>query len=240
MSDVENTDVAVDETAEAVIEPEATANVQEEQKVETPKEDPQDRNWKETRAQLKEQQKLIRELKDQLQPRQQEAQGDPYAELAHLAQDDVLTVAQATKLAERQAKRIVEDAMKKRNVSEVEERMRLKYSDFDQVLSPENIEYLTTNEPALVSAIQSNTDPFQQAEAAYRIAKKFCPKESVEALENVKKIEENRKKPLSSAAVNKTSSALDQAHSYANDRILTDEGKKYYRDQMLAARKQPR
>lgn len=241
MSDAENQDVAVEEAVEAVVEPEAENSVQEEAKVEPPKEDSQEKNWRETRATLKEQQREIRGLKERLEQREAPREAprkeeDDYSEISRLSKDDLLTVSQAEKLAGFQARKMIDEALRKKDASQVEERLRLKYTDFDEVLSEDNVEYLIKNEPTLVKSIQNNPDPFVQAEAAYRLAKKFCPGDTMEAKINEKKIEENQKKPLSSNAVKK-SGALDQAHMYTNDRVLNPDGRSHYFQQMKEAQR---
>jgi hypothetical protein len=239
MSEAENTDVAVEETAQAVVEPEAEANVQEQAKEESPKADPQKANWEETRAVLKEMQRTNRELKEQLAKQQApkpSPEPDVYSELG-ISKDDLSTGEHVGKIY-KEIKEL-KKALQQQKSEETEERLRLKYPDFDAVLSTENVEYLLKNEPTLVKSIQNNPDPYVQAEAAYRLAKKFCPGEDVEAKENARKIEENQKKPMAASSVKK-SGALDQAHMYTNDRVLSKEGREFYYKQMQEARKQAR
>ena len=238
MSEAENPDVAVDETAQAVVEPEAETNVQEVAK-EQPQVDQQKANWEETRAVLKEMQRSNRELKEQLAKQQapkSSPEPDIYSELG-LSKDDLSTGEHVGKIY-KEIKEL-KKALQLQKSEETEERLRIKYPDFDAVLSTENVEYLLKNEPTLVKSIQNSPDPYIQAEAAYRLAKKFCPGEEVEAKENARKIEENQKKPMSSSAVKK-SGALDQAHMYATDKVLSKEGRDFYYKQMQEARKQAR
>ena len=236
MTNAENP-VVEEEVCQAVDEPQAEEIVQ--QKAEPPKEDPNQVNWRETRQTLKEQKRMIQELQDRLSAQtaiKAPVQEDEYADLRGLAKDDLLTMHQAERLAEMKARKIVQEALSKKDPAEVEERMRMKYSDFDEVLTEENVEHLMKTEPTLVKSIRSISDPVQQAEAAYRLAKRLCPQKNAEAEENMKKIDENQKKPLSSSAVKK-SSALDQAHSYTRDRVLTKEGRDHYYQEMQEARK---
>lgn len=199
--------------------------------------DAAEKNWRETRQALREQQTLIKELKSQIEMRKESPeQEDPLASLSH---DDVLTRAQAERLAEIKARQIVEETMKKQHNDTAEERIRLRYPDFDDVLTDQNIEYLRKTKPSLVRSVLTNSDAYSQAEAAYELAKAFCPQND-EARENMKKIEENKQKPISSNAVKKTSSALDNAHAYTNDRVLGKEGRDHYYKQMQESKKLPR
>ena len=197
-----------------------------------------ERNWRETRHALKEQQQLIRELKSQLDTKSVPPQKELDI-LSSLAQDDVLTRAQAERLAELKARQIVEETLNKRHNDTAEDRIKAKYPDFDDVLTEQNIEFLRKNKPGLVRSVLANPDPYFQAESAYELIKAFCPQND-ESRENMKKIEENQKKPLSSNAVKKSSSALDQAHAYTQDRVLDQKGRDYYYQQMQQAKKMSR
>lgn len=237
MTEAENHDVE-DESSTAAVEPEAEENVQAES---PPKESPEAINWKETRLALKEQQRLIKDLKAQLDHRQQAPAPikEEIDDLSSLAKDDLLTRGQAERLAELKARQIIEETFKKQHADTAEDRIKLKYPDFDDVMSEQNIEYLRKNKPSLVRSVLSNPDPYAQAEAAYELAMAFCP-QSDEAKENMKKIAENQAKPISSNSVKKSASALDQAQGYAKDKVLTKEGRSFYYEQMQEARKQAR
>lgn len=237
MPEAENQDVAA-EAVEAVVEPEAEAAP--EKAPEPPKDDAQARNWAEMRATLKEQQREIKELRAQRERVEQPKQAEPdiYAELG-ISKDDLSTGEHLGKLY-RELKSLKKELQTKEAATS-DERLRMKYPDFDQVLSEENVQYLLKNEPTLVESVKSNPDPYKQAEAAYRLAKRFCPEpgENEEAKENMKKIAENQAKPMSSSAVKK-SSALDQAHQYTSDKTLTKEGREHYYKLLQEGRRQPR
>lgn len=236
MTEAENTgveDQVID--SQAVAEPEAEADVQ--AKAESQKEDVNASNWRETRQLLKEQQRMIRELQAQQQPPRQESEPDIYREMG-ISEEDLATGKHVAGLMKEINS--LKKALNKNEPQDVEEKMRLRYSDFDEVLSQDNIEYLLKTEPKLVNSIRSIKDPTLQAETAYLWTKKLMPKEDAEAQENKRKIEENRKKPLSSSIVAKAAPALDQAHSYTQDKVLTKEGRDFYYSQMQTARKQAR
>lgn len=197
-----------------------------------------ERNWRETRQALKDQERVIRELKNQLEQKSMPTQKEIDV-LSTLAHDDLLTRAQAERLAELKARQIVEETIQKQHASTAEERIRMKYPDFDEVLSEQNIEFLRQHKPSLVRSVLANSDPYAQAEAAYELAKSFCTQND-ESRENMKKLEENKQKPLSSNAVKKPSSALDNAHAYTTDKVLTKEGRDHYYQQMQQAKKMGR
>ena len=228
---------------EVVEQEQAVDTPEQEQPQETPlqakqreNQEASERNWRETRQALKAQEQVIRELKSQLDQRNTPEQKELDI-LSTLSQDDLLTRAQAERLAELKARQIVEETMKKQHASTAEERIRMKYPDFDDVLTDENIQFLRENKPSLVRSVLANSDPYAQAEAAYELAKSFCPQNNSESRENMKKLEENKAKPLSSNAVKKPSSALDNAHAYTQDKQLTKEGRDYYYQQMQQAKK---
>ena len=228
----------MDEETQVIEQPQETETTPEQPPIEakTAQSEAAEKNWRETRQALREQQQLIKELKSQLESRRESPkEEDP---LASLAQDDVLTRSQAERLAEIKARQIVEETMKKQHNDTAEERIRQRYPDFDDVLTNQNIEYLRKNRPNLVKSVLANSDPYAQAEAAYELAKAFCPQND-ESRENMKKIEENKQKPISSNAVKK-SSALDNAHAYTSDRVLGKEGRDFYYKQMQESKKLPR
>lgn len=249
MTEAEMELVPTDEN-QADIGPEAEESVQTDQvdtevraSTQSNQEDSSSKNWRETRQALKEQQRMIRELKEQLTHRQPPPEvKHEIDELSNLAKDDLLTRSQAERLAELKARQIIEETLSRREAATSEERIRLKYPDFDEILTESNIEYLRKNKPSLVRSVLSNPDPYAQAEAAYELAKVFCPENQEDRVqkENMKKIAENQAKPVSSNAVKKSSSALDQAHAYTSDRVLSGEGRDHYYKQMLQAKKQAR
>lgn len=190
-------------------------------------------NWAEMRRQMREKDQQIEELRRQFEsisnrkPTQEEED-----ELATLAEDDILTVAQAKKLAQKLARNVAEDVIKKREAATVEERVQLKFPDYAEIVSKENIELLKQTEPELAQSLYYMPDPYQQAVAAYKLLKKIAAKnETGNSLER-KKAMENSKKPVSVNAVTKQS-AIGDAHLFENG--LSKEAKARYWKEMQDA-----
>lgn len=165
-------------------------------------------NWSEMRRQMREKDQQIEELREQFSKTEKD-------DLANLAEDDILTVGQARKLAREMAKKVAEEALKKRDAETVEERMQLKYPDYSQIVSRENIELLKQTEPELAQSLYHMPDPYSQAVAAYKLIKRVTGKgEEGPSLEK-RKAMENSQKPLSVNAVTKNS-AIGNAHLFEN------------------------
>lgn len=111
----------------------------------------------------------------------------------------------------------------------IPDRMRLKYSDFDDVLSSENIKEFEKSEPMLAAGCANSPNPY---EASYRAIKKLIlsSKKEKEAIEKEKKIASNneREGDLNSSVTKGPSKMVGNYRKY--DR------KELYRE-MLAAKK---
>lgn len=191
-------------------------------------------NWGEMRRQMREKDQQIDELRNQFSqisnraPSQEEDD-----ELARLAEDDILTVAQAKKLATKMAKNVAEEVLRTREMSQLDERMSLKYPDFHDVVSQEKIELLKRKNPGLAKAFSLMKDPIEQAEVAYTWLKSsYNP--SVNTAER-RKVAENSQKPISTNAVT-NNSAIGSAHLFENG--LTKDLKTQLYKEMQQAMKQ--
>lgn len=102
--------------------------------------------------------------------RQNAAQPVEEDELSNLAADDIITVNQAMKLSEKQAKKIVQEILEQKEKASLPEKTRSKFADFDQVMTQENIKKLEIEEPGLADACLKSSNPY---EATYKILKKF-------------------------------------------------------------------
>ena len=134
---------------------------------------------------------LMRKDKERSQPKPPEEE--------QLADDDILTVAQAKKLAQKQAEEIIHKALSERERARQPEITRTKFNDFDQIMTEENIRKLETEEPGLADACAKASNPY---ETTYKILKKFIlPQQEVKATKSDEKMKENLSKPISSNAV---------------------------------------
>jgi hypothetical protein len=187
-------------------------------------------NWSEARRKMQdlerraqEQQELIERLSHKPAPQEDD-------ELSKLSEDDILTVAQARKLATKMARQVAHEAIKEREAATVEERLNIKFPDYNQIVNRESIELLKQQEPELAqSIIRLADDPLQQATAAYKLIKKLGIKQDATPSPDIKKARENALKPVSIQTVNKQS-AIGQAYTFENG--LTNEVKKALREEM--------
>lgn len=194
-------------------------------------EDIQEKNWRAARNRMEEQSHQIMQLQHELEllrSRHSPQQEDP-------EEDDFLTDSER-KL--NQKIKSLEAMVKKNKVSEqdyVIDRLRGKYADFDEVLSPENIDYLKQNQPSLSKALASlKDDPYEQGVAAYQTLKNTEWFRNRHTMQDKERIDQNLKKPTSVQAVRKQG-ALAETNRFANG--LTPELKKALQKEMADCRK---
>ncbi|NJL54191.1 hypothetical protein HC928_02745 [bacterium] len=238
MSDEENIGVE-EESSQALAEAAETEDSQEteesrSQEAERRKRNDAEYNWAEMRRQMKEKDYQIEELKKEFAKiAQKAASPSEEEELSKLAEDDLLTVAQAKRLAQSIARKAAEEVSKSREAATVDERVQLKYPDFNDVVTKENIELLKQKEPELAQSLYHMPDPYNQAVAAYKLLKKMGASPPQDSYEK-KKALENSKKPISVQAAPKQS-AIGQAHLFENG--LTNELKSQLWKEMQDAMK---
>ncbi len=189
----------------------------------------QDRNWREMR-------RTVEELKNHNYALQAEVAKinapPPEPEPIDPRDDDISTVGETKKLFRKNEKELekLKEELRRREAQTVEERVRLKYADYDAVVNKENLEHLFTAAPELVNMLKAtNQDPYSQALGAYKLMKKF----GVVGEEN-EKFKENQTKPRSVNSVGQTS-ALSQANAFS--RGLTPELRKQLFQEMQEAAK---
>lgn len=227
------------EAAQAATPADESQNAEEVQKAEAfakKSQNDQDRNWKETRRKMQELESKVREQDELI--RRQTAPKPEEDELSKLGDEDIITYGQHKKATNKQAKEIAEQAIKEYIASTVDERLQLKYPDFAQVVTKENIEFLKENEPELAESLSYYPDPFKQGIAVYKLLKKAGVTEGEvvgnTATKEKERATKNSQKPVSVNAVTKQS-AIGNAHMFENG--LTPELKASLRKEMAEAAK---
>lgn len=225
------------------VAPPSEAAEQPAQQAETPdassqperKESDKEINWREARRSMEELRRQNQEMAGELEKLKVSSTPPQADELANLRDDDIVTVQQAKKLAERHAKTVAEKAIREREAATLGDRIAAIYPDFDRVVSPENVETLRTSEPELYAGLQRLADdPLSQAKGAYKLLKKLgLGAESEDMARNKAKIAENSKKPVSVQSVTKASPAIGDVHRF--DGGLTPDLKKQLYKEMLSA-----
>lgn len=193
------------------------------------KETSEEKNWRAVREELEATRRRNQELEYYLQQQNQMAQqanqnpSKPEPE-EEIDDEELLTGAQAKKLASKLAReaaeKIVNEREKERQLKEAPTRLRQKMPDYDSVVNEETYMRFVKECPDHARAIDMlKEDPYAQGALAYDLLKaryKTNPSEVYTQMEK-KRGEENRKKPVSSSAVpGRRSNALSNADPFAN------------------------
>src|SRR5215469_10856140 len=164
MSEILEEDVAPQEVIAPEQEEQMVPDAEQQPEQKPAQEDVQEKNWRAARMKMEEQTHQIHLLQHELEliRRSQSTKPEEPEEEEYLT-DSERRLAQKIKSLEAMVKKGQVDKQ-----DYVIDQLRHKYSDFDDVLSPENIEYLKRNNPALAKAIYSlKEDPYEQGLAAY-------------------------------------------------------------------------
>lgn len=125
--------------------------------------------------------------------------------------EDLQTVGQTRRMIEQEARRIAQEAIQKRDLETLADRLSAKFSDFEQVVSEDAVDQLKEEHPELFNSLKSNPDPYQKGIAAYKLIKNMVgkdPKKEANTKANAQRLEENKQKPNVGAGNN---SVLSQA-----------------------------
>lgn len=202
-----------------------------------PSQKDQDYNWRRAREAMEELQQRNRDLETRLVKREEaeKAAEDDTDEIDRLADDELLTKAQTKRLMQKAARQAAEDAakhvIKKRDMETLDDRVRTRYTDYNSVVTPDNLEELKSD-PLFVKSLKGLADPFDQACFVYEQLK-LRGTRSHDALEK-RQLEQNSAKPKSQHALGGPS-PLHTANQYATwpDPALQ---KQLYNEMMEAAK----
>lgn len=176
-----------------------------------------DYNFREMRRLLEEQQREIRSLREErlYAPAPQESEEE---DLSTLRNSDFLTVAQAKKLAQQQA----EELLHQREIDTQEERSRFRHSDYDSVVSKENIEELLKDK-TIDQTLRNSPNPYEAAYTMIKNSYSYNQKmqQSQKRAAEADRIQKNLSKPASSNAI--ASKAISEANNFA---VMNEEMRK--------------
>ncbi len=217
MENNEKNDVIEQEIVEPG-KPESSQNDQPEvaEKPEEPSVGSKEYNWR----QMEEKHKLERE-KDQRRIWELEQEKERLAkereqknEELKLEKDDLITYGQVDELVEKRAaakaRVIFQEEFQKQEKAKQPLAAKQKYPDFEKVVTQENIDKLTKEDPELDSLIMHAKNPYERVYKEIKRSQFY--KATQENKESKQKIEENSKKPVSSNSFGK-----QRPLSYAND-----------------------
>lgn len=123
--------------------------------------------------------------------------------------------------------------MHEEKMANIPERLKNKFSDFEQVVSKENIDKLKKSEPELYSAIIGGNDLYAKGISAYKTLKAFgYAKENYTTQKE--HLHDKHNRPISAQAI-KGHGALSEKNVFAGG--LTDELKKQLQKEMAEAAK---
>lgn len=230
----------LDEVQE-VIEPGQEQETAEEQK--PTHEEIQEQNWKSARSRMEEQTRQINEQHrlmsqmanelENLRKMQTTKVQEPDEDEEYLTDSEKKLNRKIRSLEQKLDQQVI--TKRQMSIQEADEALREKLSDYDEVMSPQNLEFLKKNNRALFKAISSlEKDPYEQGLAAYDALKSTSWFQSRASMADKEKLEQNIKKPMSVQAVRKQS-PLSEANKFANG--LTPELKKVLLAEMNDARK---
>lgn len=219
---LEDQDHPIDVLQEEVVDRQPQDPIQEPAQ-EAQVESKQDRNWREMRKKLEYYEQRLEEFEKKSSKVEAE-------EELNISDDDIVTAKDVKKLAKKMAKELYEQEKVRFQAETAEERLRSKYSDFDDVVSEENVRKLIKQEPELAKVLRSTSDPFAKGVAAYKYIRAM-EKDSPAYVEK-QTIRQNLQKPKTTTALRE--SGLDHAEEFASGRMSHEMRQKLY-EEMRAA-----
>jgi len=118
--------------------------------------------------------------------------------------------------------------------SNIPDRLKTKFSDFDQVVTKENIEKLKQIEPEMYASITSGSDLYTKGVSAYKTLKAMGIVKEDHYKSQKEQVHQNHSKPVSTQAI-RGQGALSEANMFA--RGLTPELKRQLQNEMSEAAK---
>lgn len=228
-------------TNETEIAEEVQNEVVEQKPVDEPKISQAEINWKQANEVMRLQKQRIEELEARHAHQALKPPEEPEIdEFDGLDSDDVITVAKAkmikesakksaAKVAESQAKKIVEEYMQQQKVTSDESRMRNLHDDYDFVMENFAIPMIK-NDPALAYKVQNSKNP---AEVAYKLAKISDEYEASmkkqETSPRAEKVIKNTSRPTSAAAASTSSKTQVEDFSKMSPHQVWELSQKYAR-----------
>lgn len=213
------------------------------EQVEAPKESQAEINFKALRE---EKEKISRE---RLQMQRERDEAIRYAQMAMQAQQsrpqapeepelrpDDLVEARHFQKKIKELRDEVDTFKRESSVSMIESQLKAKYSDFDKVVSKDNLDALQEQYPEIHKTIYTSQDLYAKGATAYQLIQKFLtpPTTQQPIFSDQKQLQKNAAKPKSLNMVNASQpeTPLDRARLYSEG--LTEEMKKQIYDHMQA------
>jgi DNA repair exonuclease SbcCD ATPase subunit len=199
----------------------------------------QQKHAQESFKELREKAKQLERERDEYMRKLQEAQSDKDTEDLSIGDSDLAEGKHLKKLqAEVKRLRQESEANKQQSsLTQTEIRIKSQYTDFDRVVSPDNIAQLRESYPELAASINANADLYSKAVSAYTMIKKLGIHQDPVYNSEKARIAQNASKPKPSATIapQKSDSPLQQANAFSQG--LTPALRDQLRAEMEASRK---
>lgn len=190
-----------------------------------------DRNWRQARQKMKEQEAM---LKAQQQLIDQLRNGTPAQKTDEpLDESGYLNAGKTRDLISREAEKIAEakikQALENNEKSRFHERLKSKYSDFDDVVSQESLALLEEENPDYAETVASISDPYKQGIQVYNYLKSSNLLEKLPSRKRKKEVEQKIKKNESSVA---SPAQYDQRPMAQAFNMAQEDSSKIYKEMM--------
>lgn len=182
---------------------------------------------RQTKEQLEKENRELKRRYEESQPSQKQAQQEE--DDFDIDDDEFVEGKHVKKLLQR-----VENMFQKKEAETIPDRLKMKYNDFDQVVTPDNVERLKTSEPELYETIISGKNLYNKGVAAYKALKSMGIYKEDTYKETKEQVQKNQSKPVSTQAI-KGQGALSDANLFAKG--LTPELKRQLQKEMVDAAK---
>lgn len=223
----DNTNVAEEIQQEEVVQPQDNHAPQVEQSQEISDKEKNFLRLRDTKEQLE---RENRELKHQMESYRKppaQAQEDDDIKI----EDDDLVEGKVVKQLFKEIKNL-KASYEQERLTTIPERLRNKFSDFDQVVTQDNVEKLKHSEPELYASITSGNDLYGKGVSAYKTLKALGIVKSDDYVAQKEQVQRNHERPVSAQAI-KGQGALAEANIFAKG--LTPELRKQLQKEMSEA-----
>lgn len=217
---------------------------QEQLQKQRPSSEDQERNWRALRDKVEEAERRNKEYERKLSDyetvlREVVSKKDKPQEIEEeIDESDIPTFGQTRKAirreAEKIAKEIVKQTMEEREQSNAPKKLKNEHSDFDEVVTKENVDYLIKKEPELAAILRDTKDIYKQGKMAYKFIKSLGIAKNGDVESMKQDASRNMAKPISPNAISNRNSVGD-ANAFAR-RMTPELQKQLYKEMCEASR----
>lgn len=189
-----------------------------------------DQNFRELRESKRQVEAENRELREQMERfARPQAPAQVAEEEPELSDDDLVEGKHLKRYIQR-----LESRLEQRDNAAVPDRLKAKFADFEQVVTPENVEKLKQAEPEMYATLVSGKDIYTKGVAAYKALKSFGIVKNDPYVADKESVQKSHSRPMSAQAV-EGHGALHEANAFAKG--LTPELRKQLYQEMVEASK---